>query len=138
MTFPPELGSLSLRLRRGPGGCWLWTGATVKGGYGELKLGGRVVYVHRLAWQLLRGPLEQGLDLHHRVTCPKHCANPDHLEPLTPTEHRRRHRRSHCKKGHPLDEANTYEKPSGERRCRLCHREGEAARRRRKAEVANA
>lgn len=36
-----------------------------------------------------------------------------------------------CGKGHPFDAENTAHKRGGRRRCRRCHREGEAARKRR-------
>lgn len=28
--------------------------------------------------------------------------------------------RTHCKRGHPFDDANTYIRPTGDRRCRAC------------------
>ena len=31
--------------------------------------------------------------------------------------------KTHCKRGHPFDEANTYHKPDGNRACRTCNRE---------------
>jgi hypothetical protein len=35
-------------------------------------------YTHRLGWKLLRGPIPDGMELHHR--CGVHaCWNPDHL-----------------------------------------------------------
>jgi hypothetical protein len=36
-----------------------------------------------LAYELLVGPIPDGLDLDHRHTCPKHCVNPAHLRPAT-------------------------------------------------------
>ena len=35
---------------------------------------------------------------------------------------------SHCKRGHPFDEANTYISPSGGQRCRTCKRVSSLAR----------
>lgn len=32
-------------------------------------------------------------------------------------------RKTHCVHGHPFDEANTYARPKGGRRCRTCNRE---------------
>lgn len=29
-------------------------------------------------------------------------------------------RKTHCPKGHPYDEVNTYIDPKGKRRCRIC------------------
>ena len=40
--------------------------------------------------------------------------------------------KTHCKHGHPFDEANTHLTPQGFRSCRTCHRVREAARRVRK------
>lgn len=37
--------------------------------------------------------------------------------------------RTHCKKGHPFDEANTYTKPNGHRVCITCRNEGKRRRR---------
>ncbi len=33
-----------------------------------------------------------------------------------------RPKRTHCQRGHPLDEANTYTTPKGKRKCRECQR----------------
>ena len=61
------------------GPCWLWTGARTKDGYGELKVRGVVVYVHRLAWRIAHGrsaPIDR-MVLHH---CDRPaCARPSHL-----------------------------------------------------------
>jgi WhiB family transcriptional regulator, redox-sensing transcriptional regulator len=36
--------------------------------------------------------------------------------------------RTHCKRGHPFDAANTYYTPDGHRRCRTCLREAQPVR----------
>jgi hypothetical protein len=36
--------------------------------------------------------------------------------------------KTHCKRGHPFDLANTYYAPSGERRCRACLRDAQPIR----------
>lgn len=52
--------------------CWLWTGARA-GGYGKVYVGGRsggMVGAHRVAWEVLVGPIPDGLRVLHR------CDNP--------------------------------------------------------------
>lgn len=41
----------------------------------------------------------------------------------------RNERKTHCPKGHPYDEANTYVTKQGHRLCRACHRERARAQR---------
>lgn len=112
-------------------GCWLWTGATAsEGRYGAATLNKTVQPAHRVAWQLLVGPIAEGHELDHlcRVTL---CVRPDHLEPV---DHRTNVLRgtskqaqnavkTRCKRGHPFTEANTYRTRSGGRACRTCMRE---------------
>ncbi len=37
--------------------------------------------------------------------------------------------KTHCKRGHPFDRANTYYAPDGQRRCRICLRQAQPTRR---------
>ena len=62
------------------GTCWRFTGTTTP--YGRIAKA-QDSYTHRLGWKLLRGPIPEGKELHHR--CGVHaCWNPDHLEPGDP------------------------------------------------------
>jgi hypothetical protein len=117
--------------------CWLWNGQLVRNGYGYTQLEGRRVYVHRLAWELLRAPIPDELKLDHvchnkdtgchaRGRCPhRRCCNPAHLDPVTVKENNARMhgRRTHCVNGHEYTPANTYRHPDGSRACRICKRE---------------
>lgn len=61
--------------------CWLWTGAKTAGGYGVLQSGGRngkIIRAHRLSWELVNGPIPDGVDICHHCDIPP-CVRPDHL-----------------------------------------------------------
>lgn len=105
--------------------CWEWQGRR-QGNYGRIGGGGFHVLAHRLAYQLVVGPIPDGLDIDHLCFNPP-CVNPFHLEPVTRSENsRRRHaRQTHCHAGHPLTPGNYYEtvrKKWGMRQCILCSR----------------
>lgn len=105
--------------------CWLWT-ASLCDGYGQFSVSaGLPRRAHRVAYELLVGPIPEGLTLDHLCRV-RNCVRPDHLEPVTQAENTRRASlgKTHCRQGHPYDEANTYIRPSrGERECRICRRE---------------
>lgn len=116
------------------GSCWLWLGALhPTAGYGRIRLAGRgapTVPAHRVAYELLVGPIPDGLVLDH-LCRNRGCVNPAHLEPVTNGENVRRgvsfstanRRKTHCPKGHPYDAANTYLVRGQWRACRTCRRE---------------
>jgi len=107
-------------------GCWEWTGNINRKGYGGFSFNRRWVMAHRFAYELLVGPIPEGLQIDH--LCRNHCCvNPAHMEPVTTQENTRRgnHRNSvktHCSQGHPFDLFNTYF-GQGHRVCRACLRE---------------
>lgn len=62
-------------------GCWLWAGATNRGGYGKIGAGARGTGtrdVHRVSWELAFGPIPPGLLVLHRCDV-RRCVRPDHL-----------------------------------------------------------
>lgn len=113
----------------GEGGCWLWTGATSVG-YGRFNLDDRLGMAHRISYELLIGPIPDGLHLDHlcRVTT---CVNPAHLEPVTCRENIVRGVgpsaanavKTHCIHGHEFTPENTHVRSRGARECRTCMRE---------------
>lgn len=115
-------------------GCWLWTGPENGTGYGRPFYDGRRVYAHRLIYELLVGPIPEGLQLDH-LCRNRGCVSPWHLEPVTCQENLRRGRhfereKTQCPSGHPYDEVNTYYRRSNpnKRCCRACNRIAQAAR----------
>lgn len=59
-------------------GCRLWFGASVPQGYGVTHFNHRQQYAHRVAWQVERGPIPEGLLVLHKCDTPA-CINVDHL-----------------------------------------------------------
>jgi hypothetical protein len=60
------------------GVCWLWLGAKSPKGYGKVKWNGRDDRAHRVAWELSRSPVPEGMWVLHTCDTPA-CCNPLHL-----------------------------------------------------------
>lgn len=133
-------------------GCWLWTAGSAGEGYGTFFTGEylpsgnpRMQRAHIWSYEHFVGPIPEGLELDHVChtedpdclggpCAHRRCVNPDHLEPVTPLENRRRGKRgrrgiargqqqsskTHCPRGHPYTGSNLYTDPKGGRRCREC------------------
>jgi HNH endonuclease len=118
------------KVRKEPGGCWIWTACVNDKGYGHFRYGGRIASAHRVAYEMFVGPIPDGLVIDHLCRNPP-CVNPDHLEAVTfrtnvvrgigPTAINSR--KTSCNAGHALSEVNTYLAPDGRRQCRSCNRE---------------
>lgn len=110
--------------------CWNWTGSRTASGYGRLKVAGKMRRAHRLTYELLVGPIPEGLVLDH-LCRNRLCVRPTHLEPVTERENILRGegwaalnaRKTHCERGHELSPDNTYVDPRGGRICRTCSHE---------------
>jgi hypothetical protein len=111
------------------GDCWEWQGAN-RDGYGHLNVNGRHMGAHRVAYEVERGPIPDGMVLDHLCRNPS-CVRPDHLEPVRQRENLRRGdtviasalTRTHCPHGHERTPANTLME-GGRRRCLICRRAG--------------
>lgn len=110
--------------------CWVWVGHKKPDGYGRLSINGRMKYAHRVAYEILVGPVPHGMELDHLCRNTS-CVNPAHLEPVTHRENILRGvgmggvnaRKTHCKHGHEFTEDNTIIlKSSGWRICAICEK----------------
>jgi HNH endonuclease len=129
-SYRPVRERLLSRLVLDPAtGCLLWTGC-LRHGYGVIEIGRKAVGVHRVAWELLVGPIPEGLELDH-LCRNRACAAPAHLEPVT---HRVNVLRGTspaaaaalavaCPAGHAYDLVNTHVRKNGKRDCLTCARE---------------
>jgi len=97
----PELGS-----------CWQFTGTCTP--YGRMAKA-QDSYTHRLGWKLLRGPIPEDRELHHRCGVYA-CWNPDYLQIVTHAQNLAFKRQTHCKHGHPLSGENLSGSTRGQAR----------------------
>lgn len=120
-------------------GCRLWAGLTDARGRGRISFRGRLYYAHRLAYEILSGPVPEGLVVVHsrKAGCRSRlCCLPAHLEVVTVAESGRRGARTAirqhrvraavepapetCREGHFLAGTNLCYDRWGRPRCRHC------------------
>ena len=119
-------------------GCWLWTQGDNGRGYGRTHYKGSMRQAHRVFYELLKGPIPDGLELDHKCSV-TFCVNPDHLDPVPHAVNVRRGRASettaamqraktHCPYGHEYSGENLIMRNNGARGCRACCRARDKAR----------
>jgi hypothetical protein len=80
----PTLERLLSKTDTSPDGCWLWRGGTNGRGYGVMGLNDprRMAYVHRVMYEIAKGPIVDGYEVAH--TCDvRNCVRPSHLVLMT-------------------------------------------------------
>lgn len=110
-------------------GCWEWTGCITGRGYGQLKINGKMILIHRYIYEYYYGQICPDLVIHHECENKK-CCNINHLKQISNKENilagtaqsAINARKTHCKRGHEFTTRNTYLHTQG-RSCRICRRE---------------
>ena len=108
--------------------CWLWTAAKTHEGYGRFSAHDRrTVIASRFSYELLVGPIPPKLTIDH-LCCTPACVNPAHMEVVPMGVNTLRgnspwginHKKTHCKRGHPLSGQNLSNRSDGSRQCKKC------------------
>ena len=95
-------------------------------GYSRIYENGKQNQAHRWAWELINGPIPQGLVIDH-ICRNRACIAIDHLRVVTVGENTRAglvniDNRDECNHGHPFTKENIMIRKSGKRECAECNR----------------
>ncbi len=117
--------------------CWPWMAYINKRGYGGVYFNKKQCKAHRVAYELIKGHIPDGLTLDH-LCRRRECVNPLHLEAVTMRVNVLRSpigvtainaRKTHCIHGHPFSGSNLHlTSTRKERVCKQCKRESETRR----------
>lgn len=89
-------------------GCWIWTAHATLQGYGQIRVDGKTLKAHRVAWSLVNGQIPDSMMVLHHCDNPS-CVNPAHLHLGTLADNNR----ERCERGRsfiPLGETNAASK----------------------------
>jgi hypothetical protein len=124
--------------KRGADECWPWLSTKSDDGYGKFRAvaGQPKVMAHRYAYELLVGPIPEGLQIDHvraRGCIRKDCVNPAHLEPVTALVNNHRSdnltavnaAKQTCPRGHAYDRRYVRKDGRRERVCSTCQLEAQ-------------
>jgi len=125
-VLKPVLERFLLKINVVDSGCWEWTGNLCRN-YAHLRKGTKILSAHRFIYEYYHGEIDHNLVIDHLCSNTK-CVNPLHLKQVTQQENVLRSnglaaihaRKTYCIRGHKFTPENTYIRPSGGRRCRMC------------------
>ena len=128
-TVKPMRLRAEKKISRAPAnGCWNWTGAQDRKGYGRLWSfeAKAPVLAHRVVYEYSRGKIPTEMQIDHLCRNPR-CVNPHHMEVVTSRENTlrgnspcaRHARKTHCKRGHRFEGSNLRLIKNGQR-CLAC------------------
>lgn len=63
-------------------GCWLWLGQRNSQGYARVEIAGKNYQLHRVMFELVRGPLRPEDTVDHACNR-KRCVNPNHMSRMS-------------------------------------------------------
>lgn len=116
---------------RSEGDCLIWTRSITPEGYGKCQYKGQWQHAHRVSLLICGFSIPKGKIVLHSCDNPP-CVNPVHLsignysDNMRDCVEKKRHaatRKTHCSKGHPFNDENTYFRNNGKwRRCKTCQR----------------
>lgn len=110
--------------------CWLFAGYKNDNGYGRIfyTINGKTRYelAHRVSYETFVAPIPDEMVIDHLCSV-RHCINPSHLEPVTPSQNTLRGKgvlvnknKTHCSRGHAFTSENTVIRNNGWRICASC------------------
>jgi hypothetical protein len=77
-TRRPPIERVRAMCQPDPSGCLLWTGCSIRDGYGRFRVGEIKVLAHRFAWEMVYGAIPDGMFVLHTCDVPA-CVRIEHL-----------------------------------------------------------